>query len=274
MTIAAATLPQISFTPAGGMIGAHVHGVDLVAGHSPEMAGLLQQALHDHGVLFFEYDRLVTHGEFHEFGKLFGELEDGYRLSAGKENLPDPAEPIMDSDKVPMKQYNTNRWHSDGTLFECPPQAAMLTCVEAPPTGGDTMWASMYAAWEGLSSSIQRLLDDAQVVHSVRRMPWLKTDATAIHPAVARDRLTGRKFLFVNENYSERIVGMSEQESEAILQLLFAHVNTPEFHVRQAWRPGRIAVWEERVTQHRGVADFKGSRKMRRITFLGDRPSV
>ena len=178
----------------------------------------------------------------------------------------------MDSEKVPMKQFQTNKWHGDGTLFECPPQAAMLTCVEAPPAGGDTMWASMYAAWDDLSSYTQRLLEEVEVLNSARRLPWLKSDATAVHPAVITDPITGKKALFVNENYSERILGMSEHESESLLQTLFRHVNTPEFHVRHRWKPGRIAVWEERVTQHRGVADFTGPRKMRRLTFIGDRP--
>lgn len=150
----------------------------------------------------------------------------------------------------------------------------MLTAVQVPEVGGDTMWASMPAAWDDLSSYYQRLLEEVEVLHSTSRMPWLNSDATAVHPAVIRDPVTGRKMLFVNANYSEKILGMSERESETLLQMLFAHVNTPEFHVRLKWQPGRIAVWEERVTQHRGVADFKGSRKMRRLTFIGDRPAA
>ena len=80
--------------------------------------------------------------------------------------------------------------------------------------------------------------------------------------------------LFVNANYSDRVLGMSERESEELLQFLFAHINTPEFHVRLRWRPGTVAVWEERVVQHRGVADFKGPRKLRRLTYKGTRPSL
>jgi taurine dioxygenase len=272
--MATATLQDISFERTTGTIGAIVRGVGLDERRSPETAELLQRALHEHGVLFFEYDHVVGKDEFHDFGEMFGELEEGYRISAGKGKEPDnPEDPVMDNDKVPMKDFNTNRWHSDGTLFECPPQAAMLTAVEVPEAGGDTMWASMYAAWEDLSSFNQRLLEGLEVLHSARRLPWLTIDATAVHPAVIRDQVTGRKALFVNANYSDRIIGMSERESETLLQMLFDHVNTPEFHVRLRWRPGIIAVWEERVTQHRGVADFKkGPRKMRRLTFVGDRP--
>jgi taurine dioxygenase len=273
--MATATLPKISFERVTGTVGATVRGIALGERPSPKTAELLQQALHEHGVLFFEFDHVVSKDEFHDFGEIFGELEDGYRISAGKGKEPaNPEDPVMDNDKVPMKDFYTNRWHSDGTLFDCPPQAAMLTAVEVPEAGGDTMWASMYAAWEDLSSFNQRLLEGLEVLHSGRRMPWLKIDATAVHPAVIRDAVTGRKMLFVNSNYSERFIGMSERESDALLHMLFEHVNTPEFHVRLRWRPGIIAVWEERVTQHRGVADFKkGPRKMRRLTFIGDRPA-
>jgi taurine dioxygenase len=100
----------------------------------------------------------------------------------------------------------------------------------------------------------------------------LRETSSAVHPAVIRDPVTGRKMLFVNSNYTERILGMTDKESEALLRMLFEHVNTPEFHVRLRWRSGVIAVWEERVTQHRGIADFVGPRKLRRLTFAGDRP--
>src|SRR5439155_12347345 len=227
--MATATLPKISFEPVTSTVGATARGIALGERPSPETAKLLQQALHEHGVLFFEFDHVVSKDEFHDFGEMFGELEDGYRISAGKGKEPDnPEDPVMDNDKVPMKDFNTNRWHSDGTLFECPPQAAMLTAVEVPEVGGDTKWASIYAAWEDLSSFNQRLLEGLEVLHSARRMPWLKIDATAVHPAVIRDAVTGRKMLFVNSNYSERIIGMSERESDALLHMLFEHVNTPE----------------------------------------------
>ncbi len=180
----------------------------------------------------------------------------------------------IDSQIVPMKEYRVDHWHTDATLLECPPQAALLTPVELPVLGGDTMWASMHAAWEALSSHHQRLLEDLEVVHSTARMPFLREKVSAIHPAVINDDVTGRKLLYVNSNFSERIVGMSEKESNALLDTLFAHVNTPEFHVRLRWKPGTIAVWEERATQHRGVSDFTGPRKLRRHTIKGGKPGA
>jgi taurine dioxygenase len=277
-TLPATTSPtspeHIRFERASGNIGAWVHGITL-SGEKPGPAReALLHALHEYGVLFFQFEHAVSAEQFSAFGEMFGELEAGYRISSLEDRPKQAGDGVMDSDRVPMKQYRTNQWHADGTLFECPPQAAMLTPVELPAAGGDTMWANMYAAWEDLSDHYQHLLEGLEVLHSAKRLPWLNSDATAVHPAVIRDPITGRKMLFVNANYSERFLGMSDWESETLMQMLFQHVNTPEFHVRLKWELGRIAVWEERATQHRGVADFTGSRKMRRLTFIGDRPSA
>jgi taurine dioxygenase len=251
--------------------GAVVHGVEIDES-DPAVAERLNEALHEHGVLFFDHDHIVTPAEFNAFSRLFGEPEDGYPLSIDDDDKPET--PFIDSDVAPMKDVRINVFHTDGTALEYPPQAAMLTPFELPEVGGDTMFASMYAAWDDLSPHYQRLLEEVEVQHSTMRLPFLRESPTAVHPAVIRDAVTGRKMLFVNANYSERIVGMGDTESENLLQMLFAHINTPEYHVRRPWRLGTIAVWEERVVQHRGVADFNGPRKLRRITFKGDRPSA
>ena len=260
---------QVRFERVTGTIGALVRGVELGATEPATSAESLRRALHEFGVLFFEFDHLVSAPEFVAFAKLFGEPEESYRLTVAAGEAP-----YIDSDLVPMKDVRVNCWHTDGTALEVPPQAALLTPVELPEVGGDTMWASMYAAWEGLSSHYQRLLDGLEVRHGTTRLPFLNQSASAIHPAVIRDPVTGRKMLFVNSNWSERIMGMKDGESEALLRMLFDHVNTPEFHVRLRWRPGVVAVWEERVTQHRGVADFVGPRKLRRLTLVGVRPAA
>jgi taurine dioxygenase len=261
---------KIEFERVAVHCGAVVHGVPIDE-TDPEVAGELQRALHEHGVLYFDYDHTVTPGEFISFSRLFGEPEDGYPISMDAET---PETPFIDSDIVPMKDARINYFHTDGTALENPPQAAMLTAFELPEVGGETMFASMYAAWEGLSSHYQRLLEEVEVQHGTARLPFLREKPSVVHPAVITDKVTGRKMLFVNANYSEHIIGMSAAESENLLQMLFHHINTPEYHVRRPWRLGTIAVWEERVVQHRGVADFTGPRKLRRITFKGDRPSA
>jgi taurine dioxygenase len=258
---------DVRFEPVTGTVGELVRGVQLAGPHPAATVEIIRRTLHHHGVLFFEFDHTLSKEEFHGFASLFGQPEERYRLATGNAEY-------MDADVVPMKDVRVNFWHSDGTLFECPPQAAMLTPVEVPEAGGDTMWASMYAAWEDLSSHYQRLLEGVEALHSAVRLPFLKDTPTAVHPAVIRDPVTSRQLLFVNSNYTERILGMSDRESDSLLAMLFEHINTPEFHVRLRWRPGVVAVWEERVTQHRGVADVVGRRKLRRLTFPGDRPAA
>jgi taurine dioxygenase len=260
---------EISFEQATGLVGAWVHGIH-IGERSLEFAETLQRKLHEHGVLFFQFDHFLEAEEFRDFAELFGEIEDSYGITSKRKNNT----PFIDAEKMPMKEVRGNCFHADGTALEKPPQAAILTPVELPPAGGDTMFASMYAAWEALSPHYQRMLEGMEVMHNMRRLPFLNEVPGAVHPAVIRDAVTGRKMLFVNANFSDRILGMSERESEELLQFLFAHINTPEFHVRLRWRPGTVAVWEERVVQHRGVADFTGPRKLRRLTFKGGKPSL
>ena len=271
MMASAALADDIRFRPVSGAGGAVVGGVALDAPASPQLAERLQRALHEHGVLYFDFDDTITSAQFLAFSAHFGEIEESYGLSINDSTADAP---FIDSDQVPMKDLRINVFHSDGTALECPPQAAMLTPFELPLVGGDTMFASMYAAWEALSSHTQRLLDELQVQHGTARLKFLREKPQAVHPAVIRDGMTGRKALFVNANYCESIIGMSPTESEELLQMLFRHINTPEFHIRRPWRLGTVAVWEERIMQHRGVADFTGPRKLRRLTFKGGRPTA
>jgi taurine dioxygenase len=203
---------QIRFERVTSNIGATVHGIELTGTRDAATIEVMRRGLHEHGVLFFQFEDTVSAQEFNAFSELFGELEGTYALS-----LSEGKEPFIDSDKTPMKDYSINRWHSDGTALEYPPQAAMLTPVELPKLGGDTMWASMYAAWEALSPHYQRLLEGVEVLHSTTRLRFLRESPKTVHPAVIRDPVTGRKMLFVNSNYSERIIGMNSQESENLL---------------------------------------------------------
>jgi len=260
---------NLSFERATGVIGAWVHGVELGSTPAAATAEKLIRGLHEHGVLFFDVGRVPTSPEFAQFAEIFGEVEGkfGQRIAGRTEESP-----YIDNETTPMKKYSTNRWHYDGGPLEFPPQAALLTPVEVPKTGGDTMWANMYAAWDALSPRYQRMLDGLEVLNNNTRLQFLEPKEF-VHPAVPTDPITGRKFLYVCENYSQRLLGLSDKESESVLRFLFDHINTPEFHVRLHWRPGIIAVWEERITQHRAVADGAvGPRKLKRLTIKGPRP--
>lgn len=265
------TLADVRFEPVTAAIGARVHGIALDQPATPGVMEMLRQGLHEHGVLFFEFGELLNVDEYNRFATLFGEREEVYGFST-KTN--DESAGCIDARIQPLKEYRTNVWHTDGTPFERPPQAALLTSVEPPQLGGGTMWSSMYAAYDDLSSHYQRLLDGLEVLHSTKRMPFVREQTQTTHPAIIRDPVTGRKALYVNAVYSERFLDMSERESDSLMQFLFEHVNTPEFHVGITWKPGTVAVWEERVTQHRAVDSFVGQRRLRRITVIGDKPAA
>ncbi len=273
--IADDVLTKIRFEKAGATLGARVHGVPLNQATTPAITAQLRQGLHEHGVLFFEFGETVKSEQQTAFTRLFGELE-VYRFSTSDEKPTEEknATGCIDAIAQPMRQYRTNMWHTDGTPFEHPPQAAILTALEAPKLGGGTMWSCMYAAYEDLSSHYQHLLDGLEVLHTTKRTPFVKQYAETVHPAVIRDPVTGKRALFVNSVYSERFLGMSDRESDSLMQFLFEHVNTPEFHVSLTWQQGTVAVWEERVTQHRAIDSFVGPRKLRRMTVRGDRPAA
>jgi len=260
---------DLRFERVTGTIGAVAHGVELGATPPPATIEALRDAVHEFGVLFLEFDHVLDDADFRAIADLFGQPEDGYALRPR-----DVESPVIDSAMTPMEDYRINVWHTDGSTLECPPQTAILTALEVPEYGGDTMWASMYAAWDALSSHYQHLLDGLEALHSTKKLPFLDNGPTATHPVVLRDPVTQRKMLYVNANYTESIVGMHEHESDSLLEMLYEHVNTPEFHVRLRWRPGRVAVWDERATQHRGVADFTGTRKLRRLTYPGTPPTA
>jgi taurine dioxygenase len=268
------TQTKIRFEKAAVAIGARVHGVAHDEEPTPHVVEALRQGLHEHGVLFFEFGKGLDEDQQRTFSRLFGELEPVYGFSSKKDEPKGEAAGCIDANYQPLKQYRTAQWHTDGTPFERPPQAAILAAVIPPELGGGTMWASMYAAYEALSSHYQNLLDGLQVQHGTLRTPFVREHTQFVHPAIIRDPVTGRKALFVNSVYSERFLDMSEPESDLLMQFLFQHVNSPEFHVGVTWKEGTVAVWEERVTQHRAVDAFVGTRRLRRMTIKGDKPSA
>ncbi|WP_007514139.1 TauD/TfdA dioxygenase family protein [Pseudofrankia saprophytica] len=257
-----------------GTIGAIVHGVDVHVSHDDDVTSALRRLLPEHGVLFFYSDSDIGEETFSSFATAFGEL---YVYPYGK----GPGQ-FVTEEGADAVRLRTSSWHTDGSSQERPPLAALLSPVQVPSFGGDTMWSSMTAAFDALSSRYQRLLDGMEAVHSTAAVARSHGDGGRafgegerhVHPVVITDPVTRRRALYVNSVYTERLVGVSERENEALLRMLYEHVNTPEFHVRLRWRPNMIAVWEERVTQHRAIADYTERRILRRITISGDPPAA
>jgi taurine dioxygenase len=138
------------------------------------------------------------------------------------------------------------------------------------------MWASMYAAYEALSDKMQRMLSDLVAVHDTSRTFFGRMApevASAEHPVIRSHPESGRRGLFVNSTFTASIKGMKRAESEALLGFLYRHIESPDFSCRFRWRPNSVAMWDNRCTQHRAVADNPtAERKMERVTINGDKP--
>ena len=174
-------------------------------------------------------------------------------------------------------------WHSDVTFERKPPLGSVLRAAIVPDNGGDTMWSSMYAAYAGLSDAMQRLLSELSAVHDggafqaiadEGQKEDLKKDQTAVHRVIRTHPVSGRKGIFVNPTFTKLIKGMKPNESDALLSVVYSHVACPDFTCRFRWRKNSIAMWDNRCTQHRVVADnLPAHRRMERVTICGDEPS-
>lgn len=271
-------------TPLTPTIGALIEGVDLSQGVSADLAGAIRAALLKHQVVFFE-DQRLTPVQHRDFAAMFGPLHT-HPLYPGVPEAPE----LFILDNHAGNPTDNDAWHTDVTFIETPPLGAILYAKSLPASGGDTIWANMRAAYEALSPSFRDYLATLDAVHDFARgFPTRGVVANAagaekhakavaehppvIHPVVRTHPETGEDGLFVNFGFTERIKGLRRAESDAILGMLFAHVQKPEFQVRWRWSPGAIAFWDNRVTQHYAVNDYLPARRvMNRATILGDRP--
>lgn len=266
-----------------GALGAELSGLDLTKGLDKAQAADVREALLEHQVIFLRKQPL-TPAQFLAFARAMGEPVE-YPFVKG---LPDHPQ-IIEVKKLEHEKVNFGGiWHSDTTYLHEPPMGSMLLSKEVPPYGGDTLFASQYAAWEALSPTMQRLLDglvgiasSAKADVSKTREDRIKSDGTeeakkeyrAEHPVVRTHPETGRKALYVNVAHTAGIKGMTDEESAPLLQFLFAHQVKPEFTCRFVWEPDAIAFWDNRCTQHNPVNDYHGFRRvMQRITLRGDKP--
>ncbi len=260
-------------------IGAEVRGVDLSQPLDGATVQVVRQALLDHMVLFFR-DQSMTTDDHIRFAGYFGKIDlPLFRTTSS------PRPEIIVLDQVAPKGQGADSWHADNTYMQNPPMGSILRAVVLPPVGGDTCFASMYAAYDALSPSLRSILDGLGAVHSLEQMvERTKHVANAslrdsldqwppvVHPVVRVHPETGRKLLNVNANWTVSIDGFSEPESTALLGFLLGHLKNPEFQCRFHWSPGAVAFWDNRVVQHYAVADYTSRRVMERVTITGDKP--
>jgi taurine dioxygenase len=281
-----ATTTSVEIRPLTATIGAEVIGVDLAtAPDDPAVMHAIEQALLDHLVLFFRAQHDLTPAAQVRFAKQFGPIE----YHAFAKPHPDHPEMVV-LDQTTPERDGSNSWHSDSSFLEQPALGSVLRAVQLPPLGGDTCWASMYAAYDALSPRLRSLLEECTALHDII-VPLEKaiagghsvgTDLDAIrkqwppteHPVVRTHAVSGRKGLYVNNNFTTRIVGITKEESDVLLPYLLQHVARPDFQVRFRWEPGSVAFWDNRCTQHYAVPDYSGHRRvMHRVTITGERPS-
>jgi taurine dioxygenase len=265
----------VPVTPA---IGAEVFGVNLARTLSPDQWTEIRDAFLRHQVLFFrDQERLSPQAQL-DFGRRFGDLHI-HPAAPSLEGYPEIM--VVRADQNSKKHFG-EVWHSDVSCDPEPPSATILQLHILPPSGGDTLFASMYAAWEALSAPMQQLLlgltADHESEHYYRgRYAGVsdsgKTYPRAEHPVITVHPETGRRSIFVNSMFTTRIRDLTVDESRSILRFLFDHVQNPYFQCRLQWRENDVAVWDNRCTQHLAIWDYwPHTREGQRVTIRGTRP--
>ena len=269
--------------PIAGALGAEITGVDLSRDLSDAAVAEIRRVWLEHLVVFFR-DQDLPPARLLAFAHRFGEPIE-YPFVKGLDEFPEII-PVL---KLENEKINFGGiWHSDTTYLDVPPMASMLVAREVPPAGGDTEFANMYLAYETLSSGMRRLLDGLVAINSSAAADVSRTredrikdsaradarkEYVAAHPVVRVHPETGRRALYVNVAHTVRFEGMTEEESAPILKFLYAHQTRPEFTCRFHWRPGSLAMWDNRCAQHNAINDYQGHRRLlHRITLAGDKP--
>src|SRR6516225_4322382 len=265
------------------IIGAEISGVDigkLVSddARSNSQMDEIHRALAENLVIFFR-DQHISPEQHLAFGRKFGDLHIH------------PAAPHEDEDPALMKIYadrnspraNGEGWHSDVSCDMEPPMGSILYIRKCPPRGGDTLFSSMYAAYEALSDRMKRYLEGLTAIHDgedAYRGTYANYGIAdkssyprAEHPVIRTHPVTGKKALYVNRGFTKRIVGIPRDESNAILHYLCDIAEDPLFQCRFRWRENSIAFWDNRCVQHRAMWDYwPHTRSGHRVTVAGDRP--
>ncbi|MEU8610023.1 TauD/TfdA family dioxygenase [Actinoplanes sp. NPDC048791] len=279
-----ATAVGLDLEALGPHFGSVVHGVDLGAATGEQLVAV-RAALVERKVLFFRDQRLDDDGQV-GLGRRIGELTASHPVVGGV----DAAHPevyALDSTDNGFADV----WHTDVTFMRRPPLGSILRAVTLPPSGGDTNWADSQLAYDSLSPAVRDLVDGLTAVHDGTREfgyylaqrrggqgnEWDGEVVTRLdpveHPVIRVHPETGRRGIFVNPGFTSHITGVSEFESRAILDLLYAHLTKPEHIVRHRWRAGDVAMWDNRSTAHYANRDYGTERRvMHRITLRGDVP--
>jgi alpha-ketoglutarate-dependent taurine dioxygenase len=282
---AAAKEPSSAFQvrQLGVFLGAEVTGVDLRRELDDSTVAELRRTLAERAVLAFP-DQDLEAEDLKRFGRYFGKLS----VHPFSTNSASDPELIVFDNKEGNPPAATDIWHSDETFRAAPPLATCLLSKIMPDVGGDTAFCSMSAVYEGLSDRMQRFISGLEAIHDFKPFRGLfGNDRAGIesmrryedqypavtHPVVTVHPETGRKVIFVNPQFTLRIKGMAEDESRALLDLLFRKTATHEYQYRHHWKPNTLLIWDNRSTQHSALHDYYPKRRhLLRVTIAGSPP--
>ncbi len=289
--------PAVAVRPVAGHIGADLTDVDISRPLTPEQVTAIRDALYRYKVIFFRGQHL-DHASQIAFGRQFGELTYAHpHDEAPPENYPeiftvDPrryeqryGEEFRAENRRRQYSYFTG-WHTDVTAAVNPPAGSILRAEVVPEIGGDTTWANLVAAYEGLSGPVKAFVETLRAEHRYGGPDGTQRNSAyarrlndnllvAIHPVVRVHPVTGEKALFVNPGFTSHVVGVTARESKAVLDLLYAEITRPEYTVRLRWEPGTVAFWDNRATAHLAPRDIEHldlQRTLHRVTLVGDVP--
>ena len=270
----------ITVTPANNVLGAFIGGVQ-VAECSDDDLAVIKQAYVDHAVVFFR-DQVLTPDQHIAFAQRWSEINvNRFFPAVGSHPT------IAEVRKEPDQRSNIGgSFHTDHSYDQIPAMGSILYAREVPPAGGDTIFASQYAAYDALSDGMKATLATMRAVHSSRHAFGVPAESygsdqryenaqaatqDAIHPVVIKHPLSGRAALYVNGDFTTHFEGWRRRESAPLLEQLFAHARQAEFTYRFTWDVGSMAIWDNRAVQHAAVNDYQGHRRlMHRITLEGE----
>lgn len=272
----------IDVAPINPAIGAEVSGVDLRRPLDPEQLRELQAALLDHLVLFIR-DQDLSDDEHIATAAQLGE-PNVYTVTRAR-GIDQPLEFIEDSEQSPPK---ADLWHTDVAFLEKPPDFAMINMRLAPPAGGDTMWCSLYAAYEKISPKLRTFVDEleqdlhpGEYFRETVELQFGKGIYEKVaeecsgwrHPLIRVHPETGKRALFLCGAYVRGLAGLEPAESELLYEYLRTLVQDPNLQCRWRWRQHDVAIWDERCTNHRALSDhYPAPRMIRRCTIGASRP--
>ncbi len=278
----------IQVKPISGGLGAEIEGVDLSALDDTTFAEI-NQAFLDHQVIFFR-DQDITPEQQLNLALRFGDIH-YHPYMLGMDDHPE----ILEIIKEPGETYTFGAaWHTDQMFNPSPAKATMLYAKETPAVGGDTMFSSMYKAYDGLSDAMKAMLKDVKTFNvgdrfknmgggsRAERYAGNKSMAGKVrdpgnqiteahHPLFRTHPETGRTGLYIG-SHTQGFEGMRAEEADPIIDYLRSHSIRPEYLCRFRWEPGSMAIWDNRCVQHYAVPDYNERRRMHRITIAGDVP--